>query len=266
MCSSDLKIVRQWTRVAPTLEEMHEFGGDLPFECTIMMSINFTSEAWLGIIGQVPSYAVYMAGHDPDLAMAYHKRVLKFLQWRNPREHWVLKDVFHLARLPALYRTYPDACVVWAHRDPLRAFASAISMMATMQWVSSDHPLQHGALEYFRDPHVSAARFNDVIDLIENQAIPAGQLCNIHYQDLVSDTIGTLEHIYRYFDIPLTEHGRAGMQRFLTEKPRDNRPPHRYPIPEGAELETARAAYRHYQDYFNVPSDRTSEDHRHMSA
>src|SRR5205823_968946 len=147
--------------------------------CTIMMSINFTSEAWLGIIGQVPSYAAYMAQQDPEIAMRYHKRVLKLLQWRNPREHWVLKDVFHLSRLPALFSVYPDACVVWAHRDPVRSFASSISMMGTMQWVSCDQPLRHGALEYFRDPAVSAARFNEVIDLIESKSIPVERVCNV---------------------------------------------------------------------------------------
>lgn len=247
------RLVTQWTRVAPTLEGMHEFGGDMPFEDHIMMSANFTSEGWLGIIGQVPSYALYLADQDPKIAMRYHKRVLKLLQWRNPREHWVLKSVVHLDQLPALFSVYPDACVVWAHRDPVRSLASMIDIMATMQWVGSDDPLKHGALDFLRDPNVSAARFNNVIDLIESKVIPSEQICHVHYKDLIRDTMGTVERIYDHFGIPLTDDGRAGMQRYLGKHPRDDRPPHRYPIAEGSALTTARAAYQRYQDYFNIP-------------
>ena len=248
--------VQQWNRIAPTLPDMHEFAGNVPFEDCVMMSINFTSEAWLGIIGQTPSYAVYLATQDPADALRYHKRVLKLLQWHNPRSHWVLKEVYSLSRMKALFEVYPDACVVWCHRDPVRAAASFVNMLGTMQWVGSDHPLKDGALDYCKDPAVSAARFNSVIDLLENKEIPADRICNIHYKDLVADNFGTLQRIYDYFGIPFTEAGRAGIERYLAEHPRDNRAPHRYPIPEGAELTRAREVYRRYQDYFCIPNEK----------
>jgi len=51
------------------------------------------------------------------------------------------------------------------------------------------------------------------------------------------------------------EHGRAGMGTYLRENPRDNRPPHRYPIPEGVALADARRVYARYQAYFDVPTE-----------
>jgi len=95
-----------------------------------------------------------------------------------------------------------------------------------------------------------------VIDLLENKEIPADRICNIHYKDLVADNFGTLQRIYDYFGIPFTEAGRAGIERYLAEHPRDNRAPHRYPIPEGAELTRAREVYRRYQDYFCIPNEK----------
>ena len=228
----------------------------MPFEDCVMMSINFTSEAWMGIIGQTPSYAVYLATQgDPVDAMRYHKRVLKLLQWKNPRTHWVMKEVYHLSRMEALFEVYPDACVVWCHRDPVRAAASFVNMLGTMQWVGTDHPMKDGALEYCKDHSISAKRFEDVIDLIEAKKIPGERICNVQYQDLVADPMATIASIYDYFGIPLTDEGRAGMERYMADNPRDNRPPHRYPIPEGEELARAREVYGRYQDYFDIPTE-----------
>ena len=247
--------VGQWARVVPSIAGMHEFGGNVPFEDTVMMALNFTSDAWLCAIAQVPSYAMYMAKLGHEAAFRYHKRVLKLLQWRNPRSHWVLKDVFHLGRLPALLETYPDACIVWSHRDPVRASASMVNLLGCMQWAGSDDPLQHGALEYCRDPRVSAERFHMVIDQIENGEIPRDRICHIQYKQLVSGPIGTIQSIHDYFRIPLTDRGRAGMATYLRENPRDNRPAHRYPIPEGQALAEARRVYARYQEYFEIPTE-----------
>jgi len=247
--------VGQWARVVPEIAGMHEFGGNVPFEDTVMMGLNFTSDAWLCAIAQVPSYAMFMAKLGHEAAFRYHKRVLKLLQWRNPRTHWVLKDVFHLGRLPAFLETYPDACIVWSHRDPVRASASMVNLIGCMWWAGSDVPLQAGALDYCRDPAVSAARFNMVIDQIEAGEIPRDRIYHVQYQDLVADPIGTIQSIHDYFGIPLTDRGRAGMETYLRENPRDNRPPHRYPIPEGEALAEARRVYARYSEYFNVPTE-----------
>jgi len=51
------KLVGQWNRVTPTFPSMHELGGDMPFEDSAMMAINFMAQTWLDTCGQAPSYA-----------------------------------------------------------------------------------------------------------------------------------------------------------------------------------------------------------------
>lgn len=247
--------IGQWNRVVPTLESMHEFAATMPFECTVLMSISFLSDAWLAAFAQVPSFHAYMASCDPLIALRFHKRALKLLQWKNPRKHWVLKDVFHLQKMDALLKVYPDACVVWAHRDPVRATASFVNMLGTMQWAGSDRPLGAGSLEVLRNPALSAALFDHVIDLVASGAVPSQRLCNVHYADLVSDPMGALEFIHRYFDLPFSESGRSGIARYMADNPRDSRPAHRYPAVKGTALARAREAYRRYQDHFGIPSE-----------
>ena len=247
--------ITQWNRVVPTLQSMHEFGARIPFECTVAMSIPFQSDAWLGGWAAVPSFHAHIAQLDPTIPLRFVKRLLKLLQWKNPRRQWVLKDVALLGKLDSVLKVFPEACIVWAHRDPVRATTSFINMLGTMHWSNSDTPLGGGSLEVFRNPHLMAGLFTHVIGQLESGAIPADRLCNIQYKDLVADPLGTIDAIHRHFDIPLSEAGRAGMQRYLADNPRDARPAHRYPAATGDALTQARDAYRRYQDYFGIPSE-----------
>ena len=45
------------------------------------------------------------------------------------------------------------------------------------------------------------------------------------------------------------------MEKFLAENPRDGRPPHQFNIGSPDVVERARDAYRHYQNYFNIPQE-----------
>ena len=47
-----------------------------------------------------------------------HKRQLQVLQWLDRRQHWVLKCPNHLSGIRQLLDTYPDARIVYTHRDP----------------------------------------------------------------------------------------------------------------------------------------------------
>ncbi len=246
------RLTKQWNRVTPTMVSVHEFGGTVPMEDCEILALNFMSSSWFGCFAQVPGYDAYMMTQDPMPALRYHERVLKLLQWKNPRRNWVLKEIPHLDRLQPLLKVYPDACFVWPHRDPVRALASAISAIGTLQYTGSDHLFKSGSLEWISNPFLSAARFNAVIHQLKAGLVPARQICHMLYRDLVGDTLGTIERMYQHFDIPLSDAGRRGMAQYLADNPRDSRPPHRVDMaPEAMAL--AREAYKPYQDYFDVP-------------
>jgi Sulfotransferase family len=247
-------LIKQWIRVTPTLVQMHEFAGDLPLEDNQILGLSFMSPTWFGGQAQAPSYDAYMLKQDMMPALRYHQRVLKLLQWKNPRTHWVLKDPTHLDRMQQLLQLYPDACFVWPHRDPIRALASMISLVGTLQWGRSDNPLKGGTYEYLINPEFSAGRLNAVIDQLESGAVPPRRICNLLYKDLVGDTLAALESMYAHFGIPFTEEGKRAVRQYLREHPREARPPHQLDM-DPASLEQARRAYQRYQDYFGIPSE-----------
>lgn len=247
--------VDQWNRVTPTFTSMHEMAGDIPHEDLILLGMNFMSMSLMDCLGQVPSYDQYMMQHDIEPALRYHQRVLKLLQWKNPRKQWVLKDPLHLDRFEALLKVYPDACFVWTHRDPVRALASLVSIIGTIQWGRSDHPFMGGSLDYMTDPYLSAGRFDAVLDQLEAGVVPPTQIYNILFKDLVADTVGTVAKMYDHFGIELTDEGRVAMQAYMTANPRDSRPPHQFSAGSDETVARAREAFARYQQHFGIPSE-----------
>ena len=55
-----------------------------------------------------------------------HKMMLQQFQYERPKKYWVLKGFHQGERLPEFFETYPDAKMIWVHRDPVQAVASRI--------------------------------------------------------------------------------------------------------------------------------------------
>lgn len=51
------------------------------------------------------------------------------LQYGRPRRRWILKSPMHTGNLDALLTVFPDATLVWTHRDPATAVASFCSLV-----------------------------------------------------------------------------------------------------------------------------------------
>src|SRR3546814_548638 len=66
---------------------------------------------------------------DPVAQYRLHKAMLQQFQYRRPKKYWVLKG-FHGFRLKEFFDAYPDAHLVWLHRDPVQVAASRTMMMA----------------------------------------------------------------------------------------------------------------------------------------
>jgi len=250
------QLITQWYRVTPELESMHEFGGAIPTEGIHLQCSSFQSPVWMNFMGQVPSFSAYMRGRSLLPALEWEKRVLRLLQWKNPRKNWVMKTPVYIYMMPDVLKAYPDACFVWTHRDPIKALASAINMVGTLFWQRSDHPFKSGVLEASVDENVVAASLNQAIDWIDEGIVPKEQLCNIHYQDFVNDPVEVVRKIYSYFDIPLTSEGEAAMLEYSIRNAREKRPSHNYLDDESsAWAANARKAYERYQSYFSVPNE-----------
>lgn len=250
------KLASQVNRVIPEIQSMHEFGAEMPTESIHLECLSFMSPPWLNLLGQVPSYNVYMAKRGPLLSYQYEKRVLKLLQWKNPRQHWVMKSPAHIQHLPEVLEVYPDAWFIFTHRDPIKALSSVVSLVGTLTWARSDHLFMAGSsFEQLAQAEGSAGMLNQVIDWVESGTIPRERMCNVQYRDFIKDPLATARQIYEQCGIPLTAEGGAAMQTYMDKSPRSSRPAHRYDAGSAELIEQERRLYRRYQEYFNVPNE-----------
>ena len=172
-------------------------GGNLPTECIHFLSLSFVSLYWFSSLGQVSSYMQYcMSQGEPLFTMSYryHKRILKLLQWKNPRGQWILKSPGHLDMLPSLFKVYPDARAVWSHRDPVKAFASGVDLLGLLQWVRTDHPLKDG-IETLMSIEGAAQVLCRPIDWMEQGLVPKAQIFNAVFRDFTEDPVSAVEKI-----------------------------------------------------------------------
>ena len=249
------KRMTQWNRVTPELFAMHDFRGHVPIEMIAMESLNFQCPAWLTVFGFVPSYSIYMAQRGPLQSLQYMKRVMKLLQWKNPRQRWLLKSPDAMRYLPDVFKVFPDLRLIWMHRDPLKAVSSMVNLIGTLTWIRSDHELDENTFRQITNPAAMAAMLEQGIDWIENGEIPRQQVCNVHYQNLIANPLATIEMLYQHLGILLTDEARRSLEAYVRDNPRDNRPTHQYATGDAARLAEERKVFDRYQSYFEVKSE-----------
>jgi hypothetical protein len=246
--------IRLWTEIVPEYDTMHELGGALPVECIFLTQHEFLSEQLAGT-HQVPSYAAWLAQADQLPAYVFHKRMLQLLSWRCPRERWVLKAPSHLTALDALIAVYPDARIVWTHRDPLQVMGSVASILFATAWVRSDEVDGDKVLSWF-DGATCAALLDAATKLRDSGVVPASQCADLHYRDLVRDPIGSLRGLYERFELPFTREAESRMRAYIAAKPKEKHGAHRYDFEAtGADRAAERRRFAAYQERFGVPSE-----------
>lgn len=244
-------LITQAGRVAPTYQAMHEMGAWIPNECGVAFRMSFRAEH-LAAAFQVPTYAAWLFSADKTPAYRDYKRLLKLLQWRNPRGHWLLKAPEHQSYLPTLFNIFPDAQVIVTHRDPVRAQGSVTNLLGTFYWMRSDKPFDALAFEELLTPEGTAARLEQMIEWIENGAVPAGQITHSRYADLIEAPLEALDGLYRRMGLDFTPQARDAVSAYLAHKPKGKFGAHNYGIDKD---DRTRALFKRYQDYFNVPSE-----------
>ena len=267
--STDDKTPADWAALAhseitlmdamvPAFTGMHENGGHLPTECIFLFAHQFSSDVFTGLYN-IPSYTIWKSGADQTPAYEWHKRMLRTLQWDPEPDgaapSWVLKAPSHLGDLPLLFATYPDARVVMTHRDPLRVVGSLADTMATLHWMHSDR-VAHDTLIEFLCMGVEI-QMNGVTATRDRGEVPAGQIADVRYAELVADPIGTVTGLYDAWDRELSAEARRRLVAYVDAR-HVNRGSgeHHYRFEDtGLDLAEHRALVADYQERFGVPSE-----------
>ncbi|WP_026931818.1 sulfotransferase family protein [Glycomyces tenuis] len=114
-------------KAAPIMRHIHLLGAEHPEECVFVLP-----HGLLYLVrAHMPRYEQWMLDRDYTPDYQYLKQALQVLQHGRERRRWVLKSPAHLWNLDVLLKVFPDAQVVWTHRDPAAVLGSMCSLAET---------------------------------------------------------------------------------------------------------------------------------------
>ncbi|MCA8925328.1 MAG: sulfotransferase, partial [Planctomycetes bacterium] len=116
-------------RVAPELQAIHPVRLDGPEECWTLLANSLRVVSY-ALHFALPRYARWLDEADARPAYAELALQLRVIEHARPEQPLVLKCPEHLWQLEALLEAFPDAGVVWTHRDPQRCVPSYASLSA----------------------------------------------------------------------------------------------------------------------------------------
>ncbi len=242
--------LRWFHRLQPGIMRIHPVGARLPQECLIITSHSFLSLQFQ-TTHHVPSYQAWLEAQDLRPGYEWHRRFLQHLQSRCAGERWVLKAPAHLFGLPALFATYPDAKVIFTHRDPVEVSTSLASLTAALRSTFSE------AVDPVAIAREMTARWANAIERAchfrDRGQVAAERFFDVRYTDLLSDPMGTVRRLYAHFDLPLTGVTEERMRGFLVANPKDKHGRHQHSATRcGLDPGREHERYRWYRDRFGV--------------
>jgi hypothetical protein len=193
-----------------------------------------------------------VAGLPTDSAAQYrlHKGMLQQFQYNRPRKYWVLKG-FHGFRLKEFFDTYPDANLVWLHRDPVQVAASRTMMMADIL----DGIVGPIDLAVEAKKHLEMTRAS-IANTMTNPMVDDPRILHIPYTDFTADPVGTVSRYYAFCGRVLTGEADASMRDYLVRNRGDRHGKFRYSASLltdiGENLEDLHAEFAPFRERFGV--------------
>ena len=158
-----------------------------------------------------------VTGLQADARAQYriHKMMLQQFQYARPKKYWVLKG-FHQHRLEALFEAYPDARMIWVHRDPVQSIASMIKLAGE---------LTEGLTGHVDWKALAAAQLDQARGRIKatlsNPLSGDPRIHHVRYTDFVADQVGTIRGFYEYAGVPFTAEAERAMRDYLANNKGD---------------------------------------------
>ena len=232
--------------IAPELNTLHPVAVDAPEECTDITAHVFQSLRFDATY-RVPSYNSWLERNGFLNAYRFHRRFLQHLDAQLPGRRWILKAPDHLFALDDIRKVYPDAHLVFVHRDPVRVLASVVKLTEVLR-----RPFTRSIDRVEIGREVSASWLNGAERM---SALSSGDdsVLHLYYRQIVSSPLDAVRAVYRHCGLTLTEEAEGRMRSWLRTTGHDNRPGRDYKLAEfGLDPHLLRERFARYTDTFGI--------------
>ncbi len=238
--------------------KMHYADADTPEECVLLHQLSFDG-VQTGFEVMLEPYRSWFIEHDLSRLYAEYKNFLKLLQWQRPADYWVLKAPAHMWAIDCVAREFPDATVVWGHRDPVRVSASICSLtrqVMDLYMGDNSHIDQREFAYSVMDFYAESLHRG----LNERQRQPQLQFLDYNHKELLDKPMVLLEAIFEASKRDFNPQIATRFQQHISEHPQHKHGEHRYTLEQfGLREEDIRQRFHFYsfQDtYLDASNER----------
>lgn len=211
--------------LAPDMDKIHPLNVDDPEECYLIFRTYVLMPPGFDF-AYLPSYWKWFSAQDHLDAYRLHKQQLQIYQWLDRREHWVLKCPNHLSGLQHLLKVYPDARIVYTHRDPVKVVPSLCSLTAVAWGMISDDVDLDEVVEFA----MAMAQHCQEAGESALKTVPRDQIIDVDFDALVCDPVAMALSIYDRLGYRPDPKLKAKASKWLQENQSDKHGSHRYAL------------------------------------
>lgn len=219
---------------SPEFMGIHYMDATTVEECWRLLRQTGKSNSYEAL-ANVPRYTEWLAAQDWTDAYARHKENLQLVGLNDPEKRWVLKNPSHMTALDALMAVYPDALIVYTHRDPVVCIASSCSLSAE---TTAGHSTTYvGDVIGRTQLDLWSRGFHAFHDA--RSSYSPDQFADVAFADLLADPLGVTRRIYEQFGLPWTPEAETAITA-IDREAREGKaaPSHRYSIDDYGLSET----------------------------
>lgn len=214
---------------SPEMRDIYRLEPTMPGECNGIMLHHFASPN-LSAILPIPTFNDWFANTTVPGQYESHKRILQQLQWKGPRGNWLLKSPVHLFDLEGLMHSYPDAQLVWTHRDPARTMSSISSHIYSLQKAQKaevdKHEIGRDQWRNWRNALNVATRARAENPRVENAVF------DISNRAIIDDPVAAVRSIYQHFGRDFSDEFAQRIEHFAKERGASRMGKHRHTLEE----------------------------------
>jgi hypothetical protein len=233
--------------MAPDFFAIHPIVADGEEEDSLIFDPSFFTTT-IEALANIPTFTRWLIEADDRKAYEDYRELIQvLLSQRGGR--WIGKTPFHLEHLGTLLATFPDAKIIYTHRDPVQTVGSLCSMLAHARGFFSDHV----------DPHEVGrqwlARTALMVEkgLADRARFDPGIFLDLRYEDLIADPLKEIERVSSFIDAPLDEGGQRAIRAFQRNNPQHMHGRHGYALEDfGLREEQVAERFRGYRERFDL--------------
>jgi Sulfotransferase family len=202
---------------------------------------------------RIPSYRRWLDETGHLDARRFHKRFLQHLQHQSTGGgRWVLKCPDHVFALAAIRAVYPDARLLFVHRDPLAVLLSVVRLTEVLTRLFTRRVDKAEIGQQHSDRWLAATEL--MIAAAREQCF-AEPISQVHCLDLVRNRVETVATLCGHFGLALDPDVADRIGRLVKAKPNGGYGARRSSLEEyGLDVSLERERYTRYMAHFGIPS------------